>query len=302
MSEPMLGLFGKIPAENDFVGVHDESWREEALDDWMQRSAAALARLGVRLPAGKPITVLLKLRSAAFVVLVVPGMDRAGRAFPTVVFKSLASTSPEQCAVFALEGNPFATAAAEVFELVAQADVEGLARRLALVSGGLPDRLAAAQDQVREMLQRASSRPLLDHLGDSAGYAFSTLRLACQEARDGAPEPLMVRCPSPSESARVFWIVLASRWLGDAESAFVSVDDASAPDLELCFGDPPPELIASALSPLAASSMGHWLLTTSAESARQNATSTLSPPELAALRNPGATLGELLEAFCRTRA
>jgi type VI secretion system ImpM family protein len=293
----MLGLFGKIPAETDFVGVHDGPWREEALDEWMQRSHAALARLGVKLPVTKPTTVLLKLRSAAFAVLVVPGIDRAGRAFPTVVFKSLTSTSPEQCAVFALEGNPFASAAAEVFDLVAQADVAGLTRRLALVSGGLTDKLSAAQDKVREMLQRASSRPLLDHLGDSAGYAFSTLRVACEEARDGAPEPLLVRCPSPNESARVFWIVLAGRWLGETESAFVSIDDPASPDLEMCFGDPPPELIASALAPLQASSMGHWLLTTSAAEARESAASVLSATELAALRNPSATLAELLTAF-----
>jgi len=297
VSHSVLGLFGKIPAENDFVGVHDEGWRDEDLDDWLQQSQAALERFAVRLPANKPTTLLLRRRGASFAALVVPGTDRSGRPFPTAVFEPLDSTSPERCAVFALEGNPFAQAAARVLELAAKADVNGLERCLSEVSGGLLERLANAELGVGESLRRAAARPLLELLGDSASYAFSTLRMACEEARNGVDESLLVRCPAGDATARVFWIVLAGRWLRPGGSAFVIVDGNGGADLELCFGEPPPELVALALVPLPVSSLGHWLLMTSTAEARESAESNLSKSELQALRDPRATLADLLGAF-----
>jgi type VI secretion system protein ImpM len=81
LTPPYAGFFGKLPATGDFVtrGLPDafrKSW-----DAWITRHVAPRLRLGTGWPQGG-LRVRLVSGSRVAAMVIVPGVDSAGRVFP----------------------------------------------------------------------------------------------------------------------------------------------------------------------------------------------------------------------------
>ena len=47
-----VGVYGKIPAQGDFVRINAADAAAQSLDQWVQESLDAMQRVGVELPPG----------------------------------------------------------------------------------------------------------------------------------------------------------------------------------------------------------------------------------------------------------
>lgn len=98
MGSASVGLFGKHPTAGDFLRVEAASELVRAFDRWLSAALVAGERLSSSWPAlyagAPPVFFLFHGESAArsarcLLGLFVPSADRAGRAFPLVVFSEL---------------------------------------------------------------------------------------------------------------------------------------------------------------------------------------------------------------------
>lgn len=101
LTPPYPGFFGKLPVTGDFVtrGLPDafrKSW-----DVWITRHVAPRLRMGTRWPQGG-LRVRLVSGSRVAAMVIVPGVDSAGRVFPLslcLIGKTLPGP-PDLCAWF----------------------------------------------------------------------------------------------------------------------------------------------------------------------------------------------------------
>jgi len=287
------GIFGKIPAQGDFLRVN--AGEALALARWLEEGSEAAYRAGARL-GPEPVRFLHREGGRAMLGVLAGSADKVGRAFPLAVFAPLEPAALEQAPLLPVAARGlFAAAEALLADAarLAPADLAARLRALPPVSG---DDLAAAGAWATGAL-REGAAPLLARLGGAGMplYAAHAFRSACRPARGKEPEraAAVLDCPAGSDAEVHAWLELARRSLAWAPGFLWA-----APRLLVSVGAPPP----AALAALAAPSRDNpriWPLSTTAASAVEAARKALGPALVATLEDPAVTIGELVASLSR---
>ncbi len=296
-----VGIYGKIPAERDFVRVNAGAFLRAGLDSWFQEGLEHLQRERTRLPA-EPACFVLSLAAGAqpFVGVLAPGEDALGRAFPVVIFSPLDSQGvregfprlPSRLASFCQASARLATAAHALATAQLAAEIDGLA------FGLRPDVQALEPDALLVRSNSSELRAAVGELPEAAAYALSTLVAACSQAR-AQPSParvLVLDCPATSDELRTFWLELVRRHLGTGAPmpSFLWTQESGRVLIAL---GPAPSLMLAYLADPDHKGSRRWPLRTLNQSARVNAAEKLSPAQKQVLSAGDASLADVLLAF-----
>jgi type VI secretion system protein ImpM len=221
-AHPIVGLFGKLPAQGDFFRLHVADPAAQLLVAWLQEAIEPVYRARLPLPAG-PVRFLFRAPPAetALVGTMVASVDRVGRAFPLCGFaplpaRSLSASFPALPAAL----GPFLDDVEALLGAAAALDGEALAARARdLAAPGVED-LAAAADLARRAAAAESASALEQRLfGDlppgAAVYALTTLDAATRPVRSREPAraALALDCPAQQDVDRWAWLELVRRSL-----------------------------------------------------------------------------------------
>lgn len=303
------GLYGKIPAQGDFVRVQAGDPVARALAGWLEEGSEASKRRGVK-SGPRPVRFLFHpaLASRALVGVMGGSGDKVGREFPLAIFASVeASGLPDAFPAVPEVFRPFldgATAVLEEAPRLAAADLPG---RLASIpqptSGSLGDGVKAAGRQASE----GSSEAFLSRLfGDlTAGqqlYAMHCLRAACRPARGQEPGQAraVLDCPVKDGADRWAWLEIGRRLLQWRGVPSFFWRDGESPGLLLSIGSPPPSLLGVLCDPAQVDGK-IWPLETRQAGAIETARKSLGPSLVEALERPTRSIAELIGAVTSER-
>jgi len=299
-----VGLFGKIPAERDFVRVNAGAFLRAGLDRWFQEGVEHMRSERTQLPAEPAHFLLVPAAGAApFAGVFAPGQDAVGRAFPVVVFAVL-DPPPTRADLPLLPAQlaSFWDASASL-ALAAQGMAGGplAAEACALASTLRP---AAPPLDLNALLLQSNSSELCAAVGgspDAAAYAITTLIAACSRTNAQPPESsgrvLALDCPAPSDGLRAFWLELVRRNLGAKVQMPSSMWTRESGRLLVALGPAPSPMLAFLADPDHKSNR-RWPLRTSSQAARAGAVEKLSPSQRQALAAEDASLADVLSVFC----
>jgi len=300
IANPVVGVYGKIPAQADFVRINVGELTRLGMDRWFQEAHEVVHGERSRLP-DEPACFAIAPSGARAVVLgtLVPGQDAVGRTFPVIAFAILDLGAAGDFPLLPQAYARFFDGAAALLEGAAtltasdlHAQVQGLAAELE------PERLA----DVVSLLRREHAAPLglaLGGLPHGAAYAFRTLLTGCERARSSAHASsgvVTVDGPSPTDASRLLWLELIRRRLGwrDAIPSFLWTRRESN-RLLVSLGPPATGLFSYLANPRHKSGR-FWPLRTDVESALDQAVAALTPEQRRVLESP-ATLADVLAAF-----
>jgi type VI secretion system ImpM family protein len=299
-ANPVVGVYGKVAAQADFVRVNVGELTRLGLDRWFQDAHEVVHGERSRLP-DEPAFFALSPAGARAVVLgaLVPGQDAVGRSFPIIVFAVLDAAAMTDFPLIPQSYAQFFEGAAALLQGAASMTASDLGAQAQSLSGTLlPERTA----DVVSLLRREHAAPLglaLGGLPHGAAYAFRTLITGCERARSAAHAPtgvVTVDGPSPTEAARVLWLELIRRRLGwrDAIPSFMWTAREST-RLLVCLGPPATGILSFLANPRHKSGR-FWPLRTEVDAALDQAVAALGPEQRRVLESP-ATLADLLAAF-----
>ena len=290
-----MGLYGKIPAERDFVRVNAGAFLRAGLDRWFQEGMEHLR--GAQLPA-EPACFLLSPATGVppFVGIFAPGEDALARAFPLVIFAALdpqparaeLSLLPVRFASFFEASARLATAARALVAAELAAEIDALASDI-----------RPAVQTLDALLLRSSCADLCAASGGSceaAAYALFTLVAACTQAKTRQPESparvLVLDCPAPTDELRTFWLELVRPRLDAQMPSFLWTRESGR--LLIALG-PAPSLMLAYLADPGLKGSRRWPLR--APAARADAMKKLSPPQRQVLAAGDASLADVLHVF-----
>jgi len=298
----MVGLYGKVRTQPDFLRANAGEFSQAGLDQWFQEAMEGLRGEGTQLPEATTCFLLATAKlPLAFVGGFAPSGDAAGRSFPLAVFRSLAVRD-------LLDTFPAATSAYAPFV--------GDAGMLAFIGGDLagPDLVARLQalatgrgaegPRADPPMADEPAQALLDAVGSTSGlgYALRTFTAACDQAQKTGPGGrsgvvVTVDAPAPNASVRAFWLEIARRRLRwrDAVPSLVWTD-GPAGRLLITLGYATPGALCLLANPRHRASR-FWPLRTEVPTAIDSAMNALTPEQRRRVENPRATLGELASAF-----
>jgi type VI secretion system protein ImpM len=298
-----VGLFGKIPAERDFVRVNAGAFLRAGLDRWFQEGVEHLQRERTQLPA-EPTRFLLCPTAGAppFAGVFAASQDAVGRAFPVAIFAVLDPPParvdlpllPAQLASFWDASARLAEATREI------APVDLAVQAGALTSTLQPD---ASPLDLNALLLRSNSSELCAAVGgspDAAAYALTTVIAACSRTNTQPPDPsgrvLALDCPALNDGLRAFWLDLVRRHLDAKVQMPSSLWTRDSGRLLVALG-PAPSLMLAYLADPDHKSTRRWPLRTSSQAARAGALERLSPAKREVLVAVDAPLSDVLSVF-----
>jgi type VI secretion system ImpM family protein len=298
---PVVGVYGKIPAQADFARCNVADLTRLGLDRWFQEAHEVVHSERSRLPEEPTYFALAPAGSRAVVLgALVPGQDAVGRTFPVIAFAALDAAAVVEFPLIPHSYAAFFEGAAALLQGAATmtaADLGAQAQTLAstLTPGNTAD--------VVSLLRREQVAPLglaLGGLPHGAAYALRTLLTACERARSAANATsgvVTVDGPSPTDAARLLWLEVIRRKLGwrDAIPSFLWTRRDSA-RLLVSLG-PPATGLLSFLSNARHKSGRFWPLRTDVDSALDAALASLVGDQRRVLESPAATLADVLGAF-----
>lgn len=289
-----MGLYGKIPAECDFVRVNAGAFLQAGLDRWFQEGVERLQR--ARLPE-EPACFLLSPAAGLlpFVGVFAPGEDALGRAFPVVVLAALDQPPRADLSLLPLRLASFFEAAARL----AAAAHELATGQLAAEIDTLASDVRPAAQTLDGLLLRSSGADLCAALGgpcEAAAYALTTLVAACTQTKTRQPESsarvLVLDCPAPTDELRTFWLELVQRRLDALMPSFLWTRESGR--LLIALG-PAPSLMLAYLADPDHKSSHRWPLRTPI--AHVDAMEKLSPSQRQVLAAGDASLADVLHVF-----
>src|SRR5512138_2296817 len=300
VKEPAVGLYGKIPAERDFVRINAGDLQHAGLDEWFQQGLECLHNERMRLPEESVHFVLMAPTGDAFVGGFRPGQDAVGRNFPLIIAVRLeARKLLEALPLFPSVFGPFFEAATTVAEaanglatqdLVAQ--VDWLKQTLEQSAPALPLDELLAGSSFFEL------RVAVGAMNEGGAYALSTLAMACEQSvskpAETAKQTITLECPTPTDGMRAFWLELIRRRLGP-DAATPSVMWTGTRML-VSLGPPPPQLLAFLANP-EHKSQRYWPLRTASPAANEKAMQALTPAQSQLLASGQASLAGVLATF-----
>jgi type VI secretion system protein ImpM len=296
------GLYGKIPAQGDFVRANVVDPAALEFTRWLEEGQEALYRTSAVLP-NFPVCFVFTAAGArnAVVGALLPSRDLVGRVFPLAVFLPVDASALARR--FAHLPLAFVGFLGEVVRLLrdssalSTAELTGRLRELPLPG---PPQWEFAEGMVQTLLD-APAEGLLASVSDAQGgpaYGFRTFLAAC--AADRAEPPARTRvvleCPLAGEGPAP-WLELASRALAWRQQPPAFLWTEAAPQrLLLSLGAPPPAL----LSHLARSDSRLsvvWPLRTTQLAAKQTAEQALAPLQREALSSPSWSIARVFAAL-----
>ena len=302
----MIGLYGKIPAQADFLRVNAGELSRAGLDRWFQEAHEVVHGERARLP-DEPACFLLAPGGSrlAFVGALVPSEDAVGRRFPLIAFTQVevAPLVAHWPAVPVDFGPMLDAAVALLGEARGLTPAEVAARAQAIAP---PAAAAGTSDGVAALAAEKLS-PLglsLGGLPHGAAYALRTLVTACdQTARRptgggaAAVAAITLDAPAPTDAARRMWLELVRRRLGwrDGMPSFLWTRGLEG-RLLIALGAPANTLFAF-LANQRHRSNRLWPLRTDVATALDDAVAALPEGQRQVLESPGQTLADVLAAF-----
>ncbi len=300
--EPAAGLYGKIPAERDFVRINAGDFQHAALDQWFQEGIECLHTERTRLPSEPTHFLLVAPNGEVFVGGFMPGEDAVGRSFPLIISVRLeARDVVEALPLLPSIFGPFYEAATTVAEaargLTAQdlaAQVDWLKETLKQSAPALPLDILLAGSSFFEL------RVAIGSLNEGGGYALHTLATACEQAAAKPPESakqtITLECPTPTEGMRAFWLELIGRKLRHGAATPSVMWTPSR--LLVALGPAPTQMLAFLANP-EHKSQRFWPLHTNSVAANEKAVQALSSAQSQLLSSGQASLADVLETFGR---
>ncbi|MES1205047.1 MAG: type VI secretion system-associated protein TagF [Pseudomonadota bacterium] len=300
----MIGVYGKVASQPDFLRANAGEFSQAGLDLWFQEAVEALRGESATLPQG-PTAFLLApdAAPAAFVGAFAPSTDAAGRSFPLVVFAQIPRgdlaerfpTVPSEHAAFVQAAGAVVAEGASGLDggaVVARAQALAMSAGAPLVSDanlGLGDE---------------SAQPLVAALGGASaalGYALRTFTAACDQAAKTGPAGragvITVDAPAPTDAVRRLWLELARRRLRWREGApSLLWTEGAAGRLLMTLGQPAPGALSYLANPRHRASR-FWPLRTDVTAAIDQAMKALTPEQKRRVENPRVSLGELVSSF-----
>jgi type VI secretion system protein ImpM len=298
-ANPVVGVYGKIPAQADFARCNVGDLTRLGLDRWFQEAHEVVHGERGRLPA-EPAYFAIAPAGTRTVVLgaLAPGQDAVGRSFPVIVFVALEGLAPADFPLIPHSYAQFFEGAGALLEGAASMTVADLGAQAQSLNATLdPERTA----DVVSLLRREQVAPLglaLGGLPHGAAYALRTLLTGCERARtQGTGGVVTVDGPSPTDAARLLWLEVIRRRLGwrDAVPSFLWTRRDSS-RLLVSLGPPATGLLSFLANPLHKSGR-FWPLRTDVDSALDAALAALTPDQRRVVESPGATLADVLIAF-----
>jgi type VI secretion system protein ImpM len=300
------GMFGKIPAQGDFVRLNASTPAALAFDAFLQESLDGLRRTGGDLvPEPVRFAFFNAAGGGAGVCGVFsPSRDSVGRSYPLSVFVPLPSA--RNVASLPIVTRAFVEAAGELLALSESLPAAALAnevRNLPAVPDG-----AEGTEVLRRSLDDTGASWLWqamfaeDPFG-SAMYAIHTARLACDSAgaRASAGTGVILDCPAPNEPAALFWLAAIEARLGAgtatpavAPSFFWSANRGGR--MLIALGRPSSSLLTFLTRPESTSNR-LWPLATSVAAARQAAERDISPEVKRRVTSPDSSLLDVVDAL-----
>lgn len=301
-----VGLFGKIPAQGDFVRVNNSDPAAQSFDPWCQEALAALQRVNQPV-ASDPVYFVYRAYGTPNVLVgaMGPSEDRVGRKFPLSVFATVSATSvATRFSGLPVAYSSFLEAAAQLIEEAKALSLADIASRLSTLP--LPDaaEMSRADEICRRTLDGTTSHELQQRIfGDLARgqqyYAFNTMVLACSQCRGREPAraSIVVDCPVMVDVDLFAWLDLTRRLLGwpGAPPAYVWTESES-PRLLISLGPPPPPILSFVAKP-GLDSQRLWPLLTQRPDAIQAAKTSIQARQRQAIDDPSAVLEKLLVAL-----
>lgn len=297
---PVVGVYGKVAAQADFVRINVGELTRLGMDRWFQDAHEVVHGERSRLP-DEPAFFAISPAGGRSVLLgtLVPGQDAVGRSFPVIVFAVIDAAAVVDFPLIPQSYAQFYEGAAALLQGAANMTAADLGAQAQSLSGLLqPERTA----DVVSLLRREHAAPLglsLGGLPHGAAYAFRTLITGCERARSSAHAStgvVTVDGPSPTEAARLLWLELIRRRLGwrDAIPSFLwTARDSTR--LLVSLGPPATGILSYLANPRHKSGR-FWPLRTDVDSALDQALAALTPDQRRVLESP-ATLADLLAAF-----
>lgn len=300
MREPAVGLYGKIPAERDFVRINAGDFQHAGMDQWFQQGVESLHAERIVLPEEASHFLVVAPTGEVFLGGFRPGTDAVGRHFPLVIAvrleaRALVDALPLIPSVF----GPFFEAATTVAEAASGLGAQDLAAQVDWLKQTLGHNAPALP--LDELLAGSSFfelRVAIGGLHEGGGYALSTLLTACEQFRgkpaDSAKQTVVLECPTPTDGMRAFWLELIRRRIG-AQPTMPSIM-WTASRLLVALGSAPPQMLAYLANP-EHKGQRYWPLRTSNAAANEKAVQSLSPAQAQLLASGQASLADVLVTF-----
>lgn len=253
MASSVIGLFGKIPAQGDFIRVNLVDPAAQALDVWCQEGLDAVQRGGTKL-LEEPVYFVFRTAPGRNILVgsMIPSQDKVGRNFPLVLYAVVesAATALRYSAV-PVAYSKFLEAGAELLLQAATLSAADLTARLELLPLPTAEDFRVAEEICQRTLVSTSGREMQERLfGDLAAgrqhYAFSTVHTACSQFRGAEPPrtSITLDCPLAVDVDLFAWLELSRRLLSwrHAPPPFFWTE-GEAPRLLLSLGPAPPSML-----------------------------------------------------------
>jgi type VI secretion system protein ImpM len=296
------GLYGKIPAQGDFVRANVVDPAALEFTRWLEEAQEALHRSGAVLP-DFPVCFVFTAPGTrnAVVGALLPSRDLVGRVFPLAVFVLVEAAALARR--FPHLPLAFAGFLGEVVRLLRDASTlpaNDLALRLRELPCPGPEQWDFAEGMVQTLLDRPAESLLASVSDTEAGpaYGFRTFLMACASDRTEPPARtrVVLECPLPGEGPAP-WLELAMKALTWRQQPPAFLWTEAAPQrLLLSLGAPPAALLghlARADSRLSVV----WPLRTTVSAAQEAALEALSPGQREALASPDWSIARLFAAL-----
>ncbi len=242
----MVGIYGKIPAQGDFVRVHASDPAAQSLDLWVQESLESLARAGAELPA-EPVYFLhhgAAPHGPALVGALLRSSDRVGRAYPLCPFARIdAASLPRLLSVTPTAWSLFLRDAAALAPELPRTDAAQLASRARALRAPTAFEAQQAEAVCQHALARYPTGDVLARLFSGAPfgqhyYAFKTVLDACDTTRSRPPRhPIVLDCPVGSDVDQFVWLELCRRRLyGAGVTVTCAWLEGASPRMLVCLG------------------------------------------------------------------
>ena len=301
------GLFGKVPAQGDFVRLNASTPAALAFDTFLQESLDGLRRTGGDLvPEPVRFAFFDAASGSGLCGVFAPSRDSVGRSYPLSVFVPIAS--PRYVSSLPIVTRDFVDAGGELLamaEVLSGPDLTARAKELPSVSDG-----PAGAEALRSLLHSTGALWLWQTMFpeeplQSAFYAVNTARLACDSAsaRASAGTGVVLDCPAPNEPAAFFWLAVVEARLASGPSAatvapsfFWSASHGGR--MLIALGRPPSALLTFLARPDSTSNR-LWPLSTSVATARDAAARDIPPAWKQTMESPESSLLDVVEAVGR---
>jgi type VI secretion system protein ImpM len=296
------GLYGKIPAQGDFIRANVVDPAALEFTRWLETAQESLYRTSAALP-DFPVCFLFTAAGArnAIVGALLPSRDLVGRVFPLAIFLPVDAASLAHR--FAHVPLAFVGFLGEVVRLLRESSklstLELSSRVRELPLPGAPQ-WDFAEGMVQTLLD-GPAQALLASISDGGGgpaYGLRTFLGACSTDRAEPPARtrVVLECPLVGEGPAP-WLELAAKALAWRSQPPAFLWTEAAPQRLLLSLGTPPSVLLSHLARADSHPSVVWPLRTSQTVAQETAEQALTPPQREALASPDWSIARVFAAM-----